>query len=242
MEPVCGPDVRVILLDVEGTTTPVRFVTDVLFPYARRQVAEFLERRGDEADVQGDLRRIREERDGDVQRGEAPPAWAGDRPSAVAYVHWLMDRDRKSTGLKTLQGRIWEEGFRRGALAGDVYADVPPAFERWRRQGREIAIFSSGSVLAQRLLFSSTPLGDLTPHLAGFFDTTSGPKREEQSYRRIAEALGRAPHEVLFVSDTEAELDAALAAGMVTALCRRDEAAPPASTHPVVETLAAVCP
>jgi enolase-phosphatase E1 len=242
LEPVGGAHVRVVLLDIEGTTTPITFVTDVLFPYARERVLDFLRRRGEEAAVREDRRRLREEHAADARAGASPPPGTGDVASEVAYVHWLMDRDRKSTGLKALQGRIWEEGYARGDLRGDVYADVPPAFERWRRQGRAIAIFSSGSVLAQRLLFRHTPLGDLTPFLAAHFDTTTGGKREADSYRRIATLLSHAPHEVLFVSDVAAELDAARAAGMGTALCWREPAPAPPSEHPVVMTFAVVCP
>ena len=147
-----------------------------------------------------------------------------------------MDRDRKSTGLKSLQGRIWEGGFRAGALRAHVYPDVRPALERWRGQGRRVAIFSSGSVLAQRLLFAHTTEGDLTPMIDGYFDTTTGPKREAASYARIAAALGAPPAAVMFVSDVAAELDAARAAGLRTALCVREAAVPPASDHPVLRS------
>ena len=125
-----------------------------------------------------------------------------------------MDRDRKSTALKSLQGRIWEAGYVSGELRSHLYPDVRPALERCRAQGRKIAIFSSGSVLAQRLLFAHTPDGDLTPLIDGFFDTTTGPKREPESYGRIAAALSVPPAAVLFVSDVAAELDAARAAGL----------------------------
>jgi enolase-phosphatase E1 len=222
--------VRAYLLDIEGTTTPVTFVYDLLFPYAREHVAGFLERHGAEDAVRADLARLQEEQAADVAQGLAPPE------GPVAYVHWLMDRDRKSTGLKSLQGKIWEEGYRSGALRGDVYPDVPTAFERWHGQGCEIAIFSSGSVLAQRLLFGSTRAGDLTPFIRGFFDTTTGPKAVEASYRSIAKALGLAPADVLFVSDTVAELDAARDAGMRTALCVRDAGPQSQPAHPVVHS------
>ncbi len=132
-----------------------------------------------------------------------------------------MDRDRKSTGLKSLQGKIWEEGYRSGELKGEVYPDVLPALERWRRAGIDIAIFSSGSVQAQRSLFRNSVAGDLTRFIRAYFDTTTGPKREPESYARIAAALERSPSEVLFVSDIEAELDAAVRAGMQTGLCVR---------------------
>ena len=153
----------------------------------------------------------------------------------VAYVHWLMDRDRKSTGLKSLQGKIWEEGYRSGDLKGEVYPDVLPAMERWRKQGIDVAIFSSGSVQAQRSLFRNSVAGDLTRFIRAYFDTTTGPKTELESYVRIAAALERSLSEILFVSDVVAELDAARAAGMRTALCVRAVAsAPPTGGHAVV--------
>ncbi len=148
-----------------------------------------------------------------------------------------MDRDRKSTGLKSLQGKIWEEGYRSGELRSEVYPDVAPALERWRGQGIEIAIFSSGSVQAQRSLFTNTVAGDLTRFIRDYFDTTTGPKTAPESYARIAAALERSTSEVVFVSDIAAELDAALTAGMQTALCvRKPGAAPAAGLHPVVHT------
>ena len=146
-----------------------------------------------------------------------------------------MDRDRKSTGLKSLQGKIWEEGYRAGDLRSEVYPDVAPALERWRCQEIDIAIFSSGSVQAQRSLFTNTVAGDLTRFIRAYFDTMTGPKIDPESYARIAAALERAPSEVLFLSDIGTELDAALAAGMQTALCVREpRSAPPAGAHPVI--------
>jgi len=236
------PPVQAVLLDIEGTTTPIDFVTRVLFPYAREHVRDFLIRRAptDHA-LQDDLAVLFSEHRMDERAGQSPPPWHSDSPasvldSAAVYVHWLMDRDRKSTALKALQGRIWEEGYRAGHLRGQVYPDVPRAMARWRAQGREIAIFSSGSVLAQKLLFSRSEAGDLTPFLRAYFDTTTGAKAEAESYRKIARALGRDAPAVLFVSDVNAELDAARSAGMVTALCVREGNAPLPTTHPVIHT------
>ena len=159
--------------------------------------------------------------------------------SVSAYVHWLMDRDRKSTGLKSLQGKIWEEGYRAGELRGEVYPDVAPALARWREQGKDVAIFSSGSVQAQRDLFAHTQVGDLTPFIRAYFDTTTGPKAAVQSYAHIAATLETSPSDVLFVSDVSAELDAAQAAGMHTALCVRTPAsATPTGGHTVIQTFA----
>ena len=152
-----------------------------------------------------------------------------------------MDRDRKSTGLKALQGRIWEEGYRTGALQGkgEVYPDVRRALERWHSAGKTIAIFSSGSVQAQRNLFANTTAGDLSRFLSGYFDTTTGPKREANSYWQIAAALHQPAPAVLFISDVSAELDAARTAGMQTALCIRETAPDdPATDHPRIHSLA----
>ena len=237
-----GGGARTLLLDIEGTTTPVDFVTRVLFPYAREHVRDFLIRRAPtDPALRDDLERLYSDHRADERAGQYPPPWREDDPaavldSAVAYVHWLMDRDRKSTVLKSLQGRIWEEGYRSGRLQGQVYPDVPRAFARWRAQGREMAIFSSGSVLAQKLLFSRSDAGDLTPYLRGFFDTTTGAKGEPESYRKIARTLAREPPAVLFLSDVAAELDAARTAGLATALCVRGGDAPAPAPHPVVRS------
>jgi enolase-phosphatase E1 len=229
-----------VLLDVEGTTTSVSFVYDVLFPFARGRLDRFLRARAADPGVREDVARLASERRVESERGA--PEWRDASPedllaSASAYAAWLMDRDRKSTGLKSLQGRIWESGYRAGEITGHVYPDVPPALERWRAEGRPVAIYSSGSVLAQRLLFAHTPAGDLTRWIDAHFDTTTGPKREAESYRRIARSLGAVPGSVLFVSDVTAELDAAREAGLRTALCVRSGETPAGAGHPVVRTL-----
>jgi enolase-phosphatase E1 len=216
-----------ILLDIEGTTTPITFVYDVLFPFARAHVHEHLD--------EDESRALRIEYDADVTRGLAPPPWSSGAP---AYVHWLMDQDRKSTALKTLQGKIWKEGYRRGDLHGEVFPDVPIALERWNREGTDIRIYSSGSVLAQQLLFSTTAHGDLTRFLSGYFDTTTGPKTEPASYRAIAEVFSFPPSQILFFSDVVQELDAAAAAGMQVRLALRPGNAPqPSNSYPTVSTL-----
>ncbi len=210
-----------LLLDVEGTTTPLEFVHDVLFPFARTHLAAFLEAHAQDEGLRADLAALRAEHAREATDAGAPPWDEATLAAALRYVYWLMDRDRKSTGLKALQGRIWEQGYRAGALRGAVYDDVRPALERWHAHGRDVAIFSSGSVLAQRLLFGHSSAGDLLPLLRAHFDTGTGAKVEPASYARIAAALGHAPADVLFVSDVERELDAARAAGLATALCVR---------------------
>ena len=228
--------VGAVLLDIEGTTTPIEFVHGTLFGYARAGVSGFLERHWNDPEVRADVARLEAEHAAEsFQPG--PPPWHDEAASIVSYVHWLMDQDRKSTGLKSLQGKIWEEGYRSGDLRGEVYPDVPPALEGWRRQGIDIAIFSSGSVQAQRSLFANTAAGDLTRFIRAYFDTTTGPKTVPNSYARIAAALERAPSEVLFLSDISAELDAALTAGMQTALCVREPGSASAKgAHPVIRT------
>lgn len=211
---------RGILLDIEGTTTPISFVYDVLFPYARAHAAEYFVALA-ELSV---LQTLEREHAEDVAKGLNPPPLPGggkEPGAAAAYVHWLMDQDRKSTALKSIQGEIWLDGYRRGELRGEVFEDVPRAFARWRRENLDIRIFSSGSVLAQRLLFSTTAAGDLTVFLNGYFDTTTGPKTDPASYARIAGVFALPPGEILFISDVTQELDAARGAGMHALLCVR---------------------
>jgi enolase-phosphatase E1 len=229
-------------LDIEGTTTPIEFVHHVLFPYARARVHDFLGSHAGAEDVRADIALLRHEHAVEQPRPADLPPWdlAHELESAEAFVYWLMDRDRKSTGLKSLQGKIWEAGYRAGDLKGkgEVYADVRPALARWQAAGKRIAIFSSGSVQAQRNLFANTTAGDLSAFLSGYFDTTTGPKREAHSYERIVAELRCRPEDVLFVSDVSAELDAARDAGMHTTLCVRS--APPETDngHPVIHTFA----
>ncbi len=219
-----------MVLDVEGTTTPITFVTQVLFPDARAHVADFLRKSAGQPEVRADVKLLRKEHAMESAANAGLPPWnhTAALESAVVFVYWLMDRDRKSAALKSLQGKIWEAGYRSGALRGEVYPDVGPAFARWRRQGRDIAIFSSGSVLAQRLLFAHSTAGDLTPFIRDYFDLSTGPKRESHSYARIAARLGRSPEAILFLSDVRAEIDAARDAGMNAALCVRPGSAEPA--------------
>jgi enolase-phosphatase E1 len=219
---------RLVLLDIEGTTTPIDFVFRVLFPYARARLAAFLDSHASQPDVIEDVAGLRAEHERDLAAGRKPPPW---REGAAAYARWLMDADRKLTPLKALQGRIWEGGFASGELRGQVYPDVPGALRRWTAEGRTVAIFSSGSVLAQKLLFGNCDQGDLTPMLSGYFDTTTGAKADTASYLTIAGALGVTPQAGLFVSDVVAELDAARDAGFSTALAVRSPPGPPANGH-----------
>ena len=222
-------NVRAILLDIEGTTTPVAFVYEVLFPYARQHLAEFLQLRKltDQPPALVNLRSaFCAEHRADIARGEVPPDWRSgstnaELESVKRYVIWLMDQDRKSTALKSLQGEIWEAGYLSGRLRGEVYPDVAPALARWTKQQRRIYIYSSGSVLAQKLLFAHTTDGDLTSYISGYFDTTTGAKRDPVSYRAISRQIDLPAGEILFLSDVTAELEAAQRAGLQTTLCVR---------------------
>ena len=239
--------IRAILLDIEGTTTPIVFVFDVLFPYARRHLRRHLEQHAASPEYDVLFGRLRDDHASDRSAGEPVPPWADAPPAArlasvASYSEWLMDRDRKSTALKVLQGKIWEEGYTGGELVGDVFADVPGALERWRAQHRHIGIFSSGSVLAQQLLFRHSSAGDLTRFLQWYFDTGVGTKTDSESYRRIADAMTIPAGAILFVSDVTGELDAARRAGMRTTLSVRpgNKPPPPEHGHPVVQTFDAL--
>jgi enolase-phosphatase E1 len=221
-----------ILLDIEGTTTPVAFVTETLFPYARTHLPRYLEEQGNTPACRAALARLRAEYEADRAAGEPVPAW-----SALDYVAWLMDRDRKSPALKSLQGRVWEEGYRNGTLVGEVFDDVPDALRRWREAAMPVGIYSSGSVRAQQWLFRRSTAGDLTPLLSWHFDTAVGAKQDPASYARIAADVNEAAADVLFVSDVGAELDAAREAGMQTAMIVRPGNAPqPDTGHRVIHS------
>ena len=214
----------VILLDIEGTTTPISFVYDVLFPYARKHMRAWLDVHAQEAAVQEDLKLLAEENAADRSSGADVPAISAGAlqiGSAADYLLWLMDRDRKSPALKSVQGKIWESGYASGELHSIVFPDVPEAMERWSHEGRRIVIYSSGSVLAQKLIFGHTQGGDLRGWIEDYFDTAVGAKTQTASYRAIAAKLGTAPDEILFVSDAPAELQAAQEAGFGVRLAVR---------------------
>ena len=206
---------RAMLLDIEGTTTPIAFVHEVLFSYARTHAKNFLSANSDSEEVQADIALLREEHAEDVRNDRNPP------PLVEDYVEWLIALDRKSTGLKSLQGTIWRKGYLEGSLKSQVYPDVAPAMERWHVAGLSINIFSSGSVLAQQLLFAHTEAGDLTQFIDHYFDTNVGKKAEAESYRRIAATLTLPANEIVFISDVVSELEAANEAGMKTLLSLR---------------------
>ena len=240
--PSGGDSIQAILLDIEGTTTPIDFVFRTLFPFARQRLEKFLLEHGSAPGIREDVDALRMQHRADAAEQFNPPQWVDDSPgaeldSAAAYCAWLIDRDSKCSALKSLQGKIWQEGYRTGDLCGEVYPDVPLAMARWTRQGKIISIFSSGSILAQKLLFGSTAAGDLTGFIRAYFDTTTGPKNAPGTYLRIAETLAIEAPNILFISDVAKELDAARDAGMQTALCVRSESTERiSSTHRVVNS------
>lgn len=194
--------IKAILTDIEGTTSSLSFVKDVLFPYARERMADFVRAHGQESAVRKLLDEVK-------QLSGA----ANDADATRQLMRWI-DEDRKVTPLKALQGMIWEEGYRQGHFKGHVYEDAARKLKEWHAQGVKLYVFSSGSVQAQKLLFAHTDYGDLTPLFSGYFDTTVGNKREAASYKAIADAIGLGPNEILFLSDIKEELDAAGGTGM----------------------------
>lgn len=191
---------KAVLLDIEGTTSSIAFVAEVLFPYAAKHLRAFIAAHPEEtapilAEVPGD--------------------------PVETLLQWI-EEDRKATPLKTLQGMIWAQGYADGELTGHVYPDTPEALKRWTAAGLTVCIYSSGSVAAQKLIFGHSDAGDLTPYLSGYFDTATGPKRDADSYSKIADALNLAPSEILFVSDMAGEVDAAHEAGVQALLIDRE--------------------
>jgi 2,3-diketo-5-methylthio-1-phosphopentane phosphatase len=226
-----GARPRVLLLDVEGTIAPISLVSEQLFPYARTHLADFLKQNLQRPEVQADLKLLAEENRAELSE-ESPTFGVEIRNElhARAYLLWLMDRDRKSTALKSLQGKVWKAGFESGALKGTLFADVPEALGRWAADGK-VAIYSSGSVEAQQLLFRYSTFGDLTPLISSYFDTRSGAKSDSASYAALAAELKVKTHEVLFFSDVVRELDAAREAGCATRLVMREGNAPVEDAH-----------
>jgi len=226
-----GARPRVFLLDVEGTVAPIALVSEQLFPYARAHLTEYLKQNLSSPEVQNDLKLLAEENR--AEQSEDSPTFGieiRNELHARAYLLWLMEHDRKSTALKSLQGKIWKDGFESGELKGTLFADVPEAFARWAADGR-VAIYSSGSVEAQRLLFRHSTFGDLTPLISSYFDTRTGAKLASASYAVISRELGVEPADVIFFSDVVFELDAARGAGCSTRLLMREGNAPVEDAH-----------
>ncbi len=225
--------ITTILTDIEGTTSSIDFVKDVLFPYARERLPAFIETHDDTAEVQHWLQLAAE---------EAGQIAASRQELIDLLIEWI-DADRKSTALKALQGMIWADGYAAGEYRAHVYPEVPARLRAWREAGKRIYVYSSGSVPAQRLFFRYSEAGDLTALFDGYFDTRTGPKREAASYQRIAAEIDAAPGAILFLSDVEAELDAAHTAGLQTTLLARAPArCPTGGRHPCVADFDAIVP
>ena len=224
-----------ILTDIEGTTSSISFVRDVLFPYARRALPGFVRERGNDPEVRRWLDQVA------IENGGV----CSDDMIVETLQGWI-DEDRKHTALKALQGMVWDAGYRNADFTAPLYPDVAPALREWHDAGHPLAVYSSGSVPAQKLLFGHTDAGDLTSMFSAWFDTAVGHKRDSDSYRRIAEEYGGNAGDILFLSDIVEELDAARAAGMRTVLLDRREDYPTPRTgdathgHTRVETFTGI--
>ena len=224
---------RAILTDIEGTTSSIAFVKEVLFPFARTHLAGFVSRRSTDPEVRSCL---------DATRALESNPGLSDAAVVDVLLRWI-DEDRKATPLKTVQGLIWADGYASGEIRSHIYDDAADGLLRWHAAGHALYVFSSGSIAAQKLLFGHTTRGDLTPLFTGYFDTTIGPKWKADSYASIAREIDRPPSEVLFLSDHTGELDAAVTAGMkVVCLDRGEAVIPPESPHRRVHTFDQIHP
>jgi len=206
------------LLDIEGTVSDIRFVYDVMFPYARNEMNRFLLENWCSQPVQGAVRTVAKDAGVTSLDDWLGPKWQTLNSSSIAmlseHCQQLMSADSKATGLKLLQGLVWQAGFENGALRAEIFEDVLPALSEWKANGLDLRIYSSGSVLAQRMFFKYTVLGDLADLFSAHYDTTIGTKKEIASYTRIAAESQFDPNEIVFVTDVHAELIAASQAGM----------------------------
>lgn len=221
---------KVVVTDIEGTTSSVAFVKNVLFPYARRHMASFVRANLDRPDVTTLLKETRTLAD---QPGL-------DTEGVIRILIDWIDQDRKVSPLKELQGIMWANGYLAGDYRAHVYADAVDALRRWHAMGIMLYAYSSGSVAAQKLFFAYSEAGDLTPLFSGYFDTRVGPKRDAASYLAIARRVGAAPADIVFLSDVVDELDEAKAAGLITVLVCRDAPLLPCTRHPVVDSFASI--
>jgi enolase-phosphatase E1 len=219
--------IRAVVTDIEGTTTSISFVKDVLFPYSRARLSAFVHERAGDTEISALLDRLRGETAGETN-GEI-----------VELLLGYIDADKKDPVLKELQGRIWRHGYESGEFVAHLYPDVAPALRSWKNLGLELYVFSSGSVEAQKLLFQHTEAGDLAPLFSGWFDTRTGKKADPAAYRAISAAITEPGERILFLSDTLAELDAARAAGLGTRAVDRDGSAD-AGTHRRVTSFAEI--
>src|SRR3989344_4843748 len=202
---------KAIVTDIEGTTSSLSFVKDVLFPYSQKHMAEFVRIHAQDPAVRRELDEVRRLSGKNLSEAEV----------IEQLIRWIQE-DKKITPLKSLQGMIWEDGYKKGDFKGHMYEDAVRHLRKWKQAGIRLYVFSSGSVQAQKLLFAHTEYGDLTPLFSSYFDTHIGNKREADSYRKIAESIATTPEDILFLSDIKEELDAARAAGTRTIWLARD--------------------
>jgi len=222
--------IKAILTDIEGTTSSISFVHDVLFPYAREHLGEYVRENADNPKVADKLQAVAKEVGCELSLDET-----------IAQLEQWIDEDKKATPLKSLQGMIWEAGYRTGAFTGHMYEDAVRNLRTWHEKGIHLYVYSSGSVHAQKLLFGHSDYGDLTPLFTGYFDTHIGHKREVSSYEAIASEIGVRAGDILFLSDISEELDAARCAGMQTRWLVRDaESIEPTAAHLQVKDFDAI--
>ncbi|KAF7701353.1 enolase-phosphatase E1 [Silurus meridionalis] len=224
-------NVNVFLLDIEGTTTPITFVKEVLFPYIKEHLEEYLGAHWEEDECKQDVQLLKKQTEEDLKQNRACPVHAVDQTvhtdeekairEVVDSVLWQMDADRKTTALKQLQGHMWRAAYVSGKIKGEVYQDVVPAIRRWREYGLKVYIYSSGSIEAQKLLFGYSVEGDLLDLFDGHFDTNIGAKVESKSYQKIAERIGCSPEDIMFLTDVTREAKAAEDAGVNVAVVVR---------------------
>ena len=221
--------IKAIVTDIEGTTSSIRFVHEVLFPYARENIGEFVHANAEDLNVVSHLNDVRLEVGQDL-----------DLDGVVDQLVQWIDEDKKITPLKALQGMIWEEGYYKGELTGHLYDDAIEYLRKWHDKGIKLYVFSSGSVQAQKLLFGHSDAGDLTPLFSGYYDTRIGNKREAEAYRKIVQDIDLPANEILFLSDIVEELDAASEAGMKTIMLVRDESPATSPSHTQVKNFSEI--
>lgn len=222
--------IRAIVTDIEGTTSSISFVHEVLFPYAAKQMGDFVRAQHGQPEVAEQLEEVARLGGLDVQ----------DLDGLIAQLAQWMAEDRKITPLKALQGMIWKHGYEQGHFKGHVYPDAVDNLRHWHAQGIRLYVYSSGSVQAQKLIFGYTEYGDLTPLFSGYFDTNIGGKREAESYRRILTELNLPGNEVLFLSDIREELDAARSAGLQVCWLVRAGTIPADAPYPAVSDFSSI--
>ena len=233
-----------VLLDIEGTTCPVSYVTETLFPYASANLAPYLETRQQEADIQALIQELetlwRQDTDQEARDLLGRPRESAELSGVgeiLPYLNFLIRRDRKVTPLKDLQGKIWADGYARGELIGPLFDDVPTSLRRWQQQGLVLAVYSSGSIAAQQLIYQHSNHGDLRSMFSHWFDTHTGSKHDPSSYTLIAETMGCAPQAILFVSDSDSELQAASQSGLqVVCSPREGDKSKDFRTYPAINT------